>query len=157
MDVKMSDLDGLEATRRLRMDPATTNIPIIAVTASTLGDKRQAALEAGCTDYLAKPVRAELLFGTLQTHLGARFVHGGGTEVEAEPPDFSKTPRRAEIAVRLRQAITIGDVTDLEGLAQELVDGEAEEAILGHQIARLVSSFDFDGLRDLASTLGEEA
>ena len=157
MDLKMSDLDGLDATRRLRSDLATTDIPVIAVTASTLGDKRQAALDAGCTDYLAKPVRAERLFGALQKHLGARFVHGSDIDVATTRPDFSQTPRRAEIAGRLRQAITIGDVTDLEGLAQELVDGEAEETSLGHQIARLVSNFDFDGLRDLASTLGEEA
>jgi len=157
MDLKMSDLDGLEATRRLRFNPQTKDIPVIAVTASTLGDKRQAALDAGCADYLAKPVRAELLFGALQTHLGARFVHGSEMKAAAPPPDYSKTPRRGEIAGRLRQAITIGDVTDLEGLAQELVDGDAQETILGHQIARLVSNFDFDGLRDLASTLSGEA
>ena len=74
MDLKMSGLDGLEATRRLTRDPATSAIPIVAVTASALGNSRQRAREAGCVDYLAKPVRAQQLFGMLQTHLGARFV-----------------------------------------------------------------------------------
>ena len=57
----------------------------------------------------------------------------------------------------LLDAVTIGDVTGLEGLAQELVAGDASEAMLGHRVARLVADFDFDGLRDLADSLnGEE-
>ena len=77
MDLKMDDLDGLEATRRLARDPATAAIPVIAVTASAFGNGRQTARDAGCVDYLSKPVRAQLLFGMLQTHLGVRFVSGG--------------------------------------------------------------------------------
>ena len=74
MDLKMNDLDGFEATRRLASDPATSSIPVVAVTASALGNSRQRARDAGCVDYLSKPVRAELLYGMLQAHVGARFV-----------------------------------------------------------------------------------
>jgi CheY-like chemotaxis protein len=74
MDLKMNDLDGFEATRRLASDPATSSIPVVAVTASALGNSRQRARDAGCVDYLTKPVRAELLYGMLQAHAGARFV-----------------------------------------------------------------------------------
>jgi PAS domain S-box-containing protein len=153
MDLKMADLDGLEATRRLQADPATAHVPVIAVTASAFGDTRAAAMEAGCVDYLPKPVRAESLFAALQTHLGVRFVWGAERYDSAAEMDLSGAPRRLEIATRLRDAVTIGDVTDLEGLAQELVGGDATEAALGHRIARLVASFDFDGLRALAGSL----
>jgi CheY-like chemotaxis protein len=152
MDLKMDDLDGFEATRRLALDPATSEIPVVAVTASTLGDSRRAALEAGCIDYLAKPVRAELLFGALQTHLGVQFIRGSEPGMAGEP-ELSDAPRRVEIAGRLRDAVVIGDVTELEGLAQELVGGDAGEAALGHRIARLIADFDFDGLGNLAKSL----
>jgi DNA-binding response OmpR family regulator len=154
MDLKMGDLDGLEATRRLQADPATARIPIIAVTASAFGDTRESARAAGCVDYLTKPVRAELLFSVLQNHLGVRFVPQSvePTKVAVETP-LTDVPRRREVATRLLDAVTIGDVTDLDGLAQELMAGDASEAGLGHRIARFVGNFDFDGLRDLAESL----
>jgi CheY-like chemotaxis protein len=73
MDLRMSDLDGLEATRRLRADPATAAIPVVAVTANALGDTRQAAFDAGCVGYLPKPIRAEAVFAALQSHLAVQF------------------------------------------------------------------------------------
>jgi CheY-like chemotaxis protein len=155
MDLKMSDLDGLEATRRLRNDPVTSAIPVIAVTASAFRDARSSALEAGCVDYIPKPVRAEALFSSLQTHLGVHFV----TEVSAYGAAAAvwtlDQPRRRDIAVRLKGSVDIGDVTQLDGLARELLDGDAEEILLGQRIERLVANFDFEGLRALAESLGE--
>ena len=85
MDLKMNDLDGLEATRRLARDPVTAAIPVIAVTASAFGDIRQAARDAGCVDYLSKPIRAQALFAMLQTHLGVRFVSGSDQPSPGDP------------------------------------------------------------------------
>jgi CheY-like chemotaxis protein len=152
MDVKMADLDGLAATRRLQADPDTAAIPVIAVTASAFGDTRAAARAAGCVDYLSKPVRAESLFAALQTHLGVRFAAGSSAPLPLDV-NLASGKRRLEVAARLLDAVTIGDVTQLEGLAQELVAGDAAEAALGHRMARLVTQFDFDGLRELAGTL----
>src|SRR5262249_16733966 len=140
MDLKMSDLDGLDATRRLKTDPITALIPVIAVTASTLGDRRQTARHAGCVAYLTKPLRAESLFGAIAPHVGPRFVRGPRADASPEDLDLSKTARRGEIAKRLRQAIANGDVTDLEALAEELVVGEADQSALGQRVARLVAN-----------------
>jgi PAS domain S-box-containing protein len=151
MDLKMSDLDGFEATRRLQSDPATAQIPVIAVTASALGESRRRARAAGCVDYLPKPVRAESLFAALQAHLRVRFVRAAEPLLSGplEPAKAS----RLEIAERLRRAGAIGDVTDLEGLAQELAGMDATGAALGQRIARLLSDFDFGGLTRLANDL----
>jgi len=157
MDLKMGDLDGLETTRRLKAHPATAAIPVIAVTASTYGDKREAALEAGCVEYLVKPVRAELVFGALQAHAGARFVLGSDMDVSTSALDQLKPQQRRDLAARLRQALDIGDVSALNALARELAESDPLEAALGQRIARLGAIFDFDGLRDLAASLGEEA
>jgi PAS domain S-box-containing protein len=156
MDIKMSDLDGLEATRRLGAQSTTAHIPVIAVTASTLGDRRQAALEAGCVDYLAKPVRAESLFAALQVHLGVRLVSSSTVETARTALNPSNPAQWSRVAARLREAVAVGDVTELEGIARELAGGDAQDSLLGEQIARLTSSFDFDALRELAASLPVE-
>jgi PAS domain S-box-containing protein len=155
MDVKMADLDGFSATRRLAADDRTAHIPVIAVTASALGDTRQAAKDAGCVDYVPKPVRAEVLFAALQTHLGVEFVSG---HESAEPDEvrLDDPVRDATLAAKLRDAVAIGAVSDLEAMADQLARGTRSEAALGQRLARLAANFDFDGVRDLAASLAGE-
>lgn len=56
MDMSLPVLDGWEATRRLKADPATRAIPIIALTAHALPAERDRALEAGCIAFETKPI-----------------------------------------------------------------------------------------------------
>jgi len=56
MDLTMPIVDGLEATRMLKADPATSAIPVIALTACAAAADQQAAQEAGCASFLSKPV-----------------------------------------------------------------------------------------------------
>ena len=152
MDLKMTGLDGIDATRRLTRDPATSSIPIVAVTASALGNSRQRAREAGCVDYLAKPVRVQQLFGMLQTHLGARFV-SRTPSAEIPAADVATLDRRVEIGGRLRSAISLGDVGAIQELARHLMAGSGAEAAVGERINRLMTNFDFDGLTELVDSL----
>jgi len=156
MDLKMNDLDGLETTRRLSRDPVTAAIPVVAVTASAFGEIRQTAQDAGCVDYLSKPVRAQLLFATLQAHLGARFVSPGGPAASSEARVL-EVERRVEIATRLRSAVALGDVGEIQDLAGSLMTGGPATAAIGERINRLASQFDFDGLGALADSLAAQA
>jgi CheY-like chemotaxis protein len=62
MDLAMPEMDGWEATRRIKNDPITGSIPLIAVTARALPGDRERALKAGCDEYITKPMDlAELL------------------------------------------------------------------------------------------------
>ncbi|WP_434514960.1 response regulator [Dechloromonas sp. ARDL1] len=72
MDVQMPTMDGIEATRQLRRIPGLEALPVIALTGNAFAEDRQACLEAGMSDYLAKPVSPELLFEKLLFWLTTR-------------------------------------------------------------------------------------
>ena len=56
MDMSLPEIDGWEATRRIKAAPGTASIPVIALTAHAMASDRDKALEAGCDDYDTKPV-----------------------------------------------------------------------------------------------------
>jgi two-component system cell cycle response regulator DivK len=66
MDLEMPVVDGWEATRRLKNDPQTRDIPIIALSAHALGGSRERALAAGCDEFDTKPIEFERLVATLR-------------------------------------------------------------------------------------------
>jgi len=70
MDISIPGMDGWEATRVLRQDPATREIPIIALTAHALPDDRKRATEVGFTSYLAKPIEPNAVVAEVRRLLG---------------------------------------------------------------------------------------
>ena len=73
MDIQLPGVDGLELTRRLKADPATRDISIIAVTAYAMKGDQEKALEAGCDDYVTKPIDTRAL-----PELIARYAKASG-------------------------------------------------------------------------------
>ncbi|MCC6195201.1 MAG: response regulator [Burkholderiales bacterium] len=72
MDIQLPGIDGHEATRRIRAEPALARMPVIAVTSYALaGDDRKAA-EAGCDDYVTKPFSPRALLAKVRTLLESR-------------------------------------------------------------------------------------
>ncbi|SEI96721.1 Signal transduction histidine kinase [Dyadobacter sp. SG02] len=71
MDVMMPEMDGIEATRRIRQVPRWANIPIIAVTAKAMQGDREQCLEAGANDYISKPVDVDKLLSLIKVWLQA--------------------------------------------------------------------------------------
>lgn len=69
MDIMMPKMDGIEATRILKADTATKNIPIIALTSYAMKGDRERTLEAGCDGYIAKPVDIQELLKAVEHFL----------------------------------------------------------------------------------------
>ena len=66
MDLTLPDIDGEEATRRIKADPATKRIPVIALTANAMSNDREKALAAGCDDFDTKPVELQRLLSKIR-------------------------------------------------------------------------------------------
>jgi CheY-like chemotaxis protein len=69
MDMSLPVIDGWEATRRIKSDPATCTVPVIALTAHAMSDDRGRAFAAQCDDYDTKPVELTRLLGKIEALL----------------------------------------------------------------------------------------
>jgi signal transduction histidine kinase/CheY-like chemotaxis protein len=155
MDMQMPEMDGLEATRRIRRDlPASRQPHIIAMTANAMQGDREACLDAGMNDYVSKPIRVEELVGALSTSRPL----GSGHEAQ---------PREAELGMSRplelgREAVL--DPKDLENLLSTLggefanlkiiIDSFLQEAPgLLEELDRFVETGDAPGVRRLAHSL----
>jgi len=84
MDMQMPNMDGLEATRTIRTLPGWETTPIVALTANAFTEERRACAESGMNDFLAKPLKPELLYTTLLKWLPPRVTN--------EPDEADRKP-----------------------------------------------------------------
>ncbi|MCX6006928.1 MAG: response regulator [Chloroflexi bacterium] len=69
MDIQLPDINGLEATRRIRDAEVNSNIPIIAVTSYAMVGDREKAIAAGCTGYIEKPINPDTFLAELKKYM----------------------------------------------------------------------------------------
>lgn len=67
MDISLREMDGCDVTRQLKADEATKSLPVIAITAHAMQGDREKALQAGCDEYVAKPIDFDVLLNKIDT------------------------------------------------------------------------------------------
>ncbi|MFQ5850684.1 MAG: response regulator [Candidatus Binatia bacterium] len=77
MDILMPEMDGIEATRIIRSNPETKDIPIVAATALFIKSDLKSCIEAGCNDYILKPFTLQELQGKIE-----EFIAGSGPSMQ---------------------------------------------------------------------------
>ncbi len=146
MDVQMPDMDGLEATRAIRQRLGQA-LPIIAMTANAFMDDRQACLEAGMNDHVAKPVNPEVMYATLLRWLPLR-----ASEADRLPEAPPTTPAELE-RLPLPDRLATIDGYDVE-MALRSVSGQVP--ILERVVRRFVATYT-QGLPELLDEDGTDA
>jgi two-component system sensor histidine kinase/response regulator len=141
MDMRMSGIDGYEATRRIRTAEAASKRPrcaIVALTASAFEHDRPAILEVGCDGVVAKPFDEQTIFDELAHRLGVRYTLE--SQAPAAPPlAIGELP--AALCAQLASALAAGD-----DAAALVAIGAIEDAALAGELARRVRAFDFDSI-----------
>ena len=72
MDIQLPGMDGLEITKKLKEQPATADIPVIAVTSYAMKGDREKALAAGCAGYVTKPIDKNIFIQEVAAHVGSK-------------------------------------------------------------------------------------
>ncbi|MCG8368372.1 MAG: ATP-binding protein [Pseudanabaenales cyanobacterium] len=151
-DLLMPMIDGYEMTRRLRALPAFQDTVIIASSASVFNFDRQKSQDAGCDDFLPKPVQAEELFKQLQDYLALNWVYDvvDGTE---PPKNFDQcspivTPSPEELT-SLYEAAQIGYIEGIKQEAVRLKQLVSDYAAFADKILALAETFEYEAVLDL--------
>jgi len=145
MDIQMPRLDGIETTRRLKADPATRAVPVIALTAHAMSGDRERFLEAGMDDYLTKPIEEIELARVL-----ARWLPHHAQASAPQLPPRSGAPTVDGIDVPVALARVSGKHELLWRLIEDFRTRNADAAA---RLRALLARGDASAARDLAHTI----
>jgi len=156
MDLHMPDIDGCEATRRIRAwetEQDRPRTPIVALTADGFAESRQRSAEAGCDDFLTKPVKMDTVLSAIR-----RFV----TETKPVSPPGRMKPDQAELLDaelnRMRPKFLQNRRLDIRELQRALETGNFDQIrLIGHRIKGLAGTYGLHGIGAIGGILEEAA
>ena len=159
MDMRMPNLDGREATRRIKAAPGGAETRIVALTASSFEEERADILAAGCDDFLRKPYRAAAPLELLEKHLGARYLYGETGAPTEQPLDDSALADALRslpgaLLARLEEAAVRSDMGEIDRLIGEVAGHNQPTAA---RLRALADDFDYARIADLVQVARRES
>ncbi len=158
MDLVMPGLDGFEAIRRLRADPAQADLRVVALSASAFDTTRAQSLAAGCNAFLSKPLRLEQVLEVLGQELELEWRHEGRTATS--PPQVARRASSEAVGLlpetMLRELYGLAMEGDVRQLMRRLDEMRREPGGLDEAIDALEAlgrDFDMGGLRSVLRPL----
>ncbi|MGD1922412.1 MAG: response regulator, partial [Pleurocapsa sp.] len=157
MDIHMPVMDGIDATIEIKRQSKNKPIPIIALTASAFAESKVEILQAGCDDFLSKPIKDTLLFKKIAKHLPVSYIYE-----ETQSPRIDDIPDSQNLESddlsfmspqwleRVNQAASQLDEQLLLELIQEIPD---EQNFVKEVLTTKITNFDFDVILKLTPQL----
>ncbi len=155
MDMRMNDPDSIEATRRIVEEFHPTGLKIVATSASALAHERERYLQAGCDDFVPKPLRAAQIYHSLQELLGIQFDYRQPTAEPAQEAtfDLAQVALPEELATRLVMAAELHSATVLKQCLIEVEQtGPGGERLASH-LRDFLASYDMATIQRLAAQI----
>jgi two-component system sensor histidine kinase/response regulator len=159
MDKRMPDVDGLEATRRIRAAEQADGgavTKILALSASALEHEREEILAAGCDDFLPKPFGEDALFEAMRRHLGLRYAYARATPRVVSTVVTGARLARLPLALLadLRNALMQGDTEQALQLTTRI---GAADASLAEELRAMIRAFRLDEVEAALDDVGAGA
>ncbi len=154
-DLVMPVMDGFEACRRIRQIPEFKDIVIIMISASVFECHKVQSAEAGCDDFITKPIRAEELLKLLEKFLKLTWIYEGKKTVNAEDAEPVEIENGELVGPSAQQAAILFDLAmrgDLDKIVERLDELEQADKKLGqfaNKIRALAEKFDEEQICDL--------
>jgi PAS domain S-box-containing protein len=147
MDLVMPVMDGFEATRRIRKIPELKRVKVIGISASAFDTNRKVSFEAGCDDFLTKPIQIDQLLESIQIHLGLEWQYTDQTAGDSEEQQVSEEPTLViPPQENLLTLLEFAEISHITGIQQTLDDiKRADEQCIPFvtKIEELAENFQF--------------
>lgn len=158
MDLVMPLMDGFEATRRLRRIRKLAGLKIVALSASVFENHRQESLGAGCDDFIAKPVKEEILLEKLAHYLGLAWHYSSppAPVPRQRPPQVAVVmPAPAELQ-QLYECARKGDIRGIHNLLEQIARANADHQPFVAEVRELARGYRVKELREfLQQAIGQ--
>jgi CheY-like chemotaxis protein/HPt (histidine-containing phosphotransfer) domain-containing protein len=151
MDVRMPEMDGFEATRRIRAHEHLATLPVIALTAHALQEERERAREAGMNDFVTKPFMPEPLYEVIERWAGPKGGAATPPRSSGEAPAEDAAAAAPVDVTGFREAMRAAGVEEVVDAALDLFVAEAPRLFESIELA--MGAADLDGVMVAAHTL----
>ncbi|BAP55692.1 PAS domain-containing protein [Thioploca ingrica] len=155
LDLIMPVMNGFEFVQQLRQISKYKEMVVIATSASVFNQYKEESLSAGCNEFIAKPIRAEILFNYLQRYLPLEWIYESvpKNNLIAEHNDnkalFSSIALPSQVATQLFELTQMGDINGIIEQAQQLQQLDERFAPLAARIIRLAQQFEDEKISEL--------
>lgn len=155
MDMRLPEIDGLEATRRIVSDYDIEGLKVVAMSASVLAHEREMYLKAGCDDFIAKPFRSARLYECLQNLLGVEFEYKTPLNGVANAPslDFGRIVLPEDLVTRLMMAAELHSATVLKNCLREVEETGAPGRRLAEHLRGFLASYDMEMIQKIVAQI----
>jgi CheY-like chemotaxis protein len=152
MDVRMPEMDGLQAARYIKDTEVGKSTIVAALTAHALEEEKEEILAAGCDDFVRKPFREQDIFDVMARQLDLKYMYEGEKKqvepvqpgIESYPEQFAALP--ADLLSRLHQAVVELDTARTLTLIEQITE---QDASIGSIFRKLARKLDYDSLLKL--------